>query len=102
VSWTHLSATFEGLAEDDHMVDEHPTGSETGPTVYKSGKNLCVDGSLRDFDDHDAPSALAWFLRVCDLHVPRSASLTIDVGDGPRYRYRWTNGQLTKLRGVLD
>lgn len=97
--WATLDARFVGLRGGD-VTDGMPTGSESGPTVHERKGETWVEGRLRDVNDHDAPAALAWFLRFCQWCD--EADFMWDLDNGPRYRYEWRDGELTKLRGVLD
>jgi hypothetical protein len=101
-SWATLDAHFEvGAGLDEQIVREDlPTGSESGPDVYVGMTGWRAKGRLRDVDDNDSPAILAWFLRVAQWSD--RAELVWDVDDGPRYRYVWRDGELTKLRGILD
>lgn len=121
-SWGQIDAEFYN--DDDGMrarltenltrsVEERdggcPTGSESGPNVYNRGvdsgtKSVWVEGSLRGMDDTDSPSVLAWFVETCkDVYSPAYyATLTWEITEGPRYRFQWQEGKLTRLKGMLD
>lgn len=103
-TWGTLEAQFaasDDLITEDLVMQNVPTGSETGPSCHLIKGTLYVRGRLRDVDDLDSPEVLAWFLSICQWN-PETASLVWDVDDGPRYRYEWRDGGLRKLRGVLD
>lgn len=78
-----------------------PTGSENGPEVHEVNESVSVYGRLRDVNDsEDSAMVLAWFVhhaRWCSW-----ADLTWELDSGPRYRFEWRNGTLTRLKGVLD
>lgn len=108
--WGEIDAEFVGLngwakkAIKDEMVgrDERaPTGSETGPSVLVHKGDVMVSGRLRDVTDvEDSPLVLAWFTRwACQ---GERATLTWELDHGPRYRYVYEDGELRKLKGVLD
>jgi len=109
-TWGEIDATFKGLDDFDHNELGHeinerdpraPTGSESGPVVSNVQGYTYVSGRLRDVrDDEDSPLVLAWFVRYARL--ADSASMTWEIDDGPRYRYVYTDGELRKLKGVLD
>jgi hypothetical protein len=99
--WTTIEAEFQGLSSDD--LGDWPTGSESGPTPFEyHGESVSLSGRLRDFGDHQCPQALGWFVAVCDLYWPKSASLILDVDDGPKYRWKWDERGLQKMKGILD
>lgn len=98
--WASIDARFVGL-NGWNVEEGMPRGSESGPTVHLlKGGETWVEGRLRDVSDWDAPAALAWFVKLCEWCD--EADLTWDLDSGPRYRYEWRNGTLTKLRGILD
>lgn len=104
-TWGTLTAEFDSVqwgADLDRWAREGmPTGSEYGPSVFvKSDDVVVVDGRLRDVSDMDSPAVLAWFVSRCEWS--KSAYLTWDVDRGPRYRYVYKDGQVVKLRGILD
>ena len=95
--------TVEGFERELERRDAlAPTGSEEGTKVrgLEDG-SIIVAGRLRDVSDtKDSPMILAWFVhnaRWCER-----ASLMWEVDLGPRYRFEWHDGQLHRLRGVLD
>jgi len=101
--WGTLDAHFTpgSIGPQKHDVErDMPTGSESGPAIHESNGGFWVEGRLRDVNDHDSPTVLAWFLRACAW--ANSADLTWDLDDGPKYRYEWDGSRLSKLRGVLD
>lgn len=113
--WGSIEANFTARDEDDakniaaciaREIEERepgaPTGSERGPLVMQSGNGIAVEGNLRDVDDaQDSPLVLAWFMQ--HARWLDEAYLMWDLGStGPRYRWEWRNGELIKLKGVLD
>jgi hypothetical protein len=98
-SWATIEATFKS----DYSLDMElaPRGSEGGLSgPHRLDGVLFFHGRLRDFDDFDSPIALAWFCG--HLALSEKAELLIDIDSGPRYRYVWEDGKLTRLRGVLE
>lgn len=78
-----------------------PTGSESGPDVYERDGSVRVSGRLRDvFDHEDSFAVLDWFVK--NARWSESARLLWEIDNGPRYRYEWADGELRRLRGVLD
>lgn len=121
--WSGLSAEFHLRPEEteesgqkilNHICHGSPTGSEIARDSpdgfdcyeYEGRRSIWLDERrLRDYGDPDTPGALAWFAKACLTWDPEitSASMTIDVDSGPRYRFEWTREKgLIKLRGVLD
>lgn len=76
--------------------------AESGPSFRVSDAGVVeVDGRLRDVTDLvDSPQVLAWFTRHAE-YADR-ATLVWELDSGPRYRYVYENGELTKLKGILD
>jgi hypothetical protein len=104
--WGTLEAEFRGgNPSRDFIAADVPTGSESGPSVSTVDRDgapvVWVEGRLRDVDDtHTSPAVLAWFTaqaQWCD-----EADLLWELDAGPRYRYEWRDGELRKLKGVLD
>ncbi len=106
--WASLEAsfTFEKPADErvlDTVAVHMPTGSESGPSARIYEGEVYVTGRMRDTDDTDSPEVLAWFVGLCaNWPYATKATLTFDVDSGPRYRYEWADGKLTKLKGILD
>lgn len=99
--WGTIDARFVGGTRAQ-IEQGLPTGSENGPTVSESDDGeIYVHGDLRDVDDSDSPAVLAWFVEA-SRHKVTFATLRWELGNGPRYRYEWRDGELVKLRGVLD
>lgn len=114
-TWGTIDAHFTGdlglIAE--HAVKRVPTGSESGPKVehidadeaarYSSlSEGWKVSGRLRDVSDLEhSPAVLAWFTAVCSWSASE-ADLLWEIDGGPRYRYQWRDGELRRLRGVLE
>ncbi len=104
--FVHATALLEGC----------PQGTEYGLIAREEGeKTYSVSGRLRDVnDERDSTRALAWFTDQIEQLLPREASLTFELDGtpgeklanvpvaGPRYRYVWQDGELTRLKGVLD
>lgn len=111
--WGTIDATFKasdgGMLSADtirHELERRevlaPTGSEDGPAVHEGEPGtIWVEGRLRDVTDTEtSPMVLAWFMHHAQWC--EEAELLWDLDRGPRYRYEWKNGELTRLRGVLD
>jgi len=92
------------------IMSQFPGGSEWEKDelpekyTYEDGDTqLLLRGRMRDVEDHNhAARMLGWFVFVCDLYWFPSAEIEWEYDGGPRYRYEWHKGTLTKLRGVLD
>jgi hypothetical protein len=109
-----VEATFEwrdsyseyALSQIKHHVEGRYTyfGKDVRTYPDTDKKFISVSGRMRDFTDFCSPGLLAWFVDLCTnvLVAPDIAGLTIDIDFGPRYRYTWVDGNLTKLKGILD
>jgi hypothetical protein len=103
--WGSLDAEFRGskYVNAEVITDWLPRGSEGGPEVRQMDEGVVwVEGRLRDVSDQEtSPAVLAWFCKHAAAWST-SGRLTWEIDGGPRYRYEWRDGELHKLRGVLD
>src|SRR5438309_1240450 len=82
----------------DAMARTVPGGSEIRIYDGDTPVELFAGGRLRDVTDYDSPGMLVWFLDQCTRYPhPVRGTLTIDIDNGPRYRYAWEDGALHKL-----
>lgn len=122
--WGEINAEFYGHPE--YLTIEHVAGGDAGGRCphgseiaydshegihdiglvkkgeHKGERYIGVTRRLRGvYDQEDSFAVLAWWTSTCIFHVYHS-TLTWELDSGPRYRYVYEQGQITKLRGVLD